>query len=64
MECYIDADRVGDVAERKLTTNCIIRVLKNLILWFSRKQNAVTRFSGHAEYIALVEGVPEILFVF
>ena len=60
IDCYVDADWAGDVADRKSTTGYIIRLYGNVIFWKSRKQNSVTKSSTAAEYVALSECVSEL----
>lgn len=63
LDCMVDSDYAGDNVDRKSTTGFIIRMYGNTVYWKTHKQQAVTKCSTFAEYIALSEAVTEILFV-
>lgn len=60
LDCFVDSDWAGDILDSRSTTGCVIRMFNNVILWESRKQKWVTKYSTLAEYIALSEAVPEV----
>ena len=63
LNCMVDSDYAGDNIDRKSTTGYVIRLYGNVVYWKARKQNAVTKCSTFAEYVALSEAVTEILFL-
>jgi len=60
IDCYVDADWAGGAMDRNSMTGYVIRMYGNIIYWKTRKQDSVTKWSTHAEYVALPESVREI----
>ena len=63
MDCMVDSDWAGDCNDKKSTSGYVIRVYNNVIYWKSHKQNAVTKSSTFAEYVALSEAVTDVIFI-
>ncbi|KAM1487145.1 hypothetical protein ACFX2I_001252 [Malus domestica] len=53
----------GDVTDRRSTYGYFTFVGGNLVTWWSKKQNVVSRFSAEAEYRGMAHGVCEILWL-
>jgi hypothetical protein len=60
---YSDADRGGDIDDRKSTSSYLIRVGGALISWRSRKQSCVALSTAEAEYVALTFAAQEAIWV-
>lgn len=63
LDCMVDSDYAGDNVDRKSTTGFVVRLFGNLVFWKTHKQNAVTKCSTFAEYVAMSEAVTEIVFI-
>uniref|UniRef100_A0A3Q7I3E7 Uncharacterized protein n=1 Tax=Solanum lycopersicum TaxID=4081 RepID=A0A3Q7I3E7_SOLLC len=59
---YSDADWGGDISHRVSTSDYILFVCCNQIIWFSKKQNIVSRSSTESEYKAVANALFETLF--
>jgi hypothetical protein len=57
---YSDSDHAGDPDGRKSISGCIIKLNNCPVIWYSHKQNAVSRSSCEAEIIAMADAVQEI----
>ena len=60
---YSDADWGGDISHRVSTSDYILFVCCNQIIWFSKKQNIVSRSSTESEYKAVANALFETLWV-
>ena len=60
---YVDADYATDVDKRRSVSGGIVMLGGAAISWFSRMQKVSALSTSEAEYIALSEGVKEILFL-
>ncbi|KAK4368543.1 hypothetical protein RND71_012335 [Anisodus tanguticus] len=49
---YSDSDWVGDVDDRKSTSDGCFYLGNNLVSWYSRKQNCVSLSTAESEYVA------------
>lgn len=58
---YCDADFGADSNDRKSTSGMLITMFGDSIHWSTKKQAIVTLSSAESEYIALSDGVKEIL---
>ena len=57
--CYSDADRAGDVSDRKSTSGFVFNLVGGPISWASKKQSSVSLSTSEAEYIALSLAIQE-----
>jgi hypothetical protein len=61
---YSDIYCDGDVKNRISMTGCIICLLGVLICWRSKVRKRVTLSNSEAEYVAMLEAVKDICFIF
>jgi hypothetical protein len=61
---YCDSDWTGDPESRISVTGFTIYLLGVPICWRSKAQKGVTLSSSEAEYIAMLEAIKEIRFIF
>ena len=61
LEAYTDADYVGSVVDRRSTIGYYTFLGGNLVTWRSKKQSLVARSSAEAEFLAMAQGVYELL---
>ncbi|EXB23112.1 Electron transfer flavoprotein-ubiquinone oxidoreductase [Morus notabilis] len=59
IEILSDADLVGSLTDRRLTSGYCSVVWGNLVSWRSKKQSVVARSSAEAEFRALAHGICE-----
>ncbi len=57
---FSDSDHAGDPDGRKSISGCVIKLNNCPVIWYSRKQNAVSRSSCEAEIIAMGDAVVEV----
>ncbi|XP_020419495.1 uncharacterized protein LOC109949168 [Prunus persica] len=60
---YTDADWAGSISDRRSTSSYFTFVGGNLVTWWSKKQNVVSRSSAEAEYRGMAHGVCELLWI-
>ena len=63
MKVCIDADYAGSIVDRRSTIGYCMFLGGNLVTWRSKKQNVVPRSSAEAEFIAMAQGVCELLWM-
>ena len=63
MTVYTDANYAGSIVDRRSTTGYCMFLGGNLVTWRSKKQNVVPRSSAEAEFIAMAQGVCELLWM-
>ncbi|GAB5371106.1 hypothetical protein AAMO2058_001551200 [Amorphochlora amoebiformis] len=63
MKMYVDADHAGCLDTRRSTSGCLIIFGGNLIHWRSKRQTIAVKSSAIAEYVALSEGLDELLWM-
>jgi hypothetical protein len=63
IEVFCDADRAGDVDDRKSTTGIVIKMNGCPIVWLSKKQSTVALSTAEAEYIAIASAVQEVIWI-
>ena len=63
MEMYVDADHAGCLDTRRSTSGCLIEFGGSLIHWKSKRQTIAVKSSAIAEYVALSEGLDELLWM-
>ena len=61
LECYVDADWAGDKLDRKSTSGFLLKVGGAVFSWKSKKQTSQALSTMEAEYIALNEGLKELV---
>lgn len=59
--CYVDADWGSDIVDRKSYTGYCLQIGDTPIIWKCIKQTCVASSTMEAEYIALAEGVKEVM---
>ncbi|PHT83774.1 hypothetical protein T459_12217 [Capsicum annuum] len=60
---YSDADWAGDINDKNSTSGYILYLGANPIIWSSKKQRTVARFSAEAEYRAVASALAEVNWV-
>ncbi|CAL8160383.1 unnamed protein product [Prunus armeniaca] len=60
---YTDVDWAGSITDRRSTSGYFTFVGGNLVTWWSKKQNVVSRSSVEAEYRGIAHGVCELLWI-
>lgn len=63
LEGYIDAYYIGIVNTRKSLSYFMFSLYDTIISWKADQQSTVALFTTQAEYIALVEGVKEVIWL-
>lgn len=62
-DAYTNADRGGDMDNRRSTSGYCTFLSSNLITWRSKKQDVVSRSSAEAEFRAIALGTCELLWI-
>ncbi|PKI65278.1 hypothetical protein CRG98_014316 [Punica granatum] len=60
---YTDVDMVGDINSRKSTSGYLMTFVAGVISWQSRLQKCIALSTTEAEYIAVIEGCKEMLWL-
>jgi hypothetical protein len=63
LEGYVDADYAGNVDTRKSLSGFVSTFYGTTISWKANQQSVVALSTTQAEYIALVEGVKEVIWL-
>lgn len=63
LEGFIDLDLVRDLDTHKSTTGYAFIFVKSIISWSSRLQHSITLSTIEVEYMALLEGVREMIWL-
>ncbi len=63
LEGYVDADYAGNVDTRKSLSGFVFTLFGTAISWKANQQSVVALSTTQAEYIALVEGVKEAIWL-
>jgi hypothetical protein len=63
LELFTDSDWAADRHDRKSISGYVLYLNGMLIDWLARKQHVVSTSSTEAEFIALVDGIKDLLFV-
>lgn len=63
IETYIDADYARSIIDRRLTSGYCTLLGGNFVTWISKKQNVVARSSVEVEFLAMAQGVCELLWL-
>jgi hypothetical protein len=58
---FADASWANNLADRKSTTGILITLYNNVISWITHKQATVATSTAESEYMAMVDGVKELL---
>ena len=61
LDAYTDSDFAGSLSDRRSTSGYCLFLDGNLVIWRSKKQDAVARSSTEAEFRALAHGLTEII---
>ncbi|CAM8896162.1 unnamed protein product [Rhodiola kirilowii] len=60
---YCDADWAGNAEDQKSTSGGCLFLGKNLVSWFSKKQNSISLSTAEAEYIAIRSCCTQLLWM-
>ncbi|CAJ2668093.1 unnamed protein product [Trifolium pratense] len=63
LEGYVDADYAGNIDTRKSLSGFVFTLFGTAVTWKANQQSAVALSTTQAEYIALVEGVKEAIWL-
>ena len=63
IRCFCDSDWALDPDDRRSTSGAAVYFRPNLVSWWSRKQNVVSRTSTEAEYRSLAAAPADILWI-
>ena len=63
LEGYVDADYAGNVDTRKSLSGFVFTLFGTAVTWKANQQSVVALSTTQAEYIALVEGVKEAIWL-
>ena len=63
LEGYVDADFAGNVDTRKSLSGFVFTLFGTTVTWKANRQLVVALSTTQAEYIALVEGVKEAIWL-
>ncbi|CAJ2651441.1 unnamed protein product [Trifolium pratense] len=63
LEGYVDADYAGNVDTRKSLSGFVFTLFGTAVTWKANQQSVVALSTTQAEYIALVEGVKEVIWL-
>ena len=63
MEAYVDADYAGNMDTRKSLSGFVFTLYGMTISWKANKKYVVTLSTTQAEYISLVKGVKEVIWL-
>ena len=63
METYTDSDFRACLDTRRSVSGAVLMLAKGAISWHSKIQEVTASGTSEAEYVALSEGVKEVLFL-
>ncbi|XP_045817459.1 secreted RxLR effector protein 161-like [Trifolium pratense] len=63
LEGYVDADYAGNIDTRKSLSGFVFTLFGTAVTWKANQQSVVALSTTQAEYIALVEGVKEAIWL-
>lgn len=63
VEGYIDADYANDIDARRSISGYVVKVYGATVIWSSKKQQSVALSSTEAEYVALTQGIQDIIWL-
>jgi hypothetical protein len=63
IQCFTDSDFMGDPTDGKSTSGFVIKLNGSVIHWSSKKQLSVTRSTCAAEYVAMAQGIDEVMWL-
>ena len=63
LEAYTDADYAGSIVDQRSTTGYCTFLGGNLVTWRSKMQNMVARLSTELEFMAIAQGLCELLWL-
>jgi hypothetical protein len=63
IQCFTDSDFMGDPTDGKSTSGFVIKLNGSVIHWSSKKQLSVTRSTCGAEYVAMAQGIDEVMWL-
>ena len=63
LDLFTDSDWATDKSDRKSISGYVLYVNGMLVSWSSRKQDGVSTSSTESEFISLVEGAKDVLFI-
>ena len=63
LETYVDADYAHKAEDKRSVSGVAVCCGRTLVFWFSRTQKCITLSTIETEYVAMADGVKEVLYV-